>query len=1171
MAMHTGTEPGKRVRADPARVEGSPTNNTNTPETVAPTTDNNKTESRFHIRIEIHGHEFNALIDTGATHSYLGAEVIQILHNTDTPIDDTPDRTATMGNGTQVTIEGAVTLPIRLGNITKKINFGLIPNLGSQGIIGNSGLMKFGIQINYGENTWSLRDDPQTHYHMQARPQELPTPLKEYIQIHQTRKIQHQSTQTHTKQAKAAEKLEATKQQTHPKTTERHENKKKTTIKQKPLTPTLPNTNTPPENTLPKDNPQNTQITNQKIIPTNAHTTDDTQTDEETEPQICAGIQELTQSQHTQLQTTIQQKISTLPGQLGLTHLIKHKIDTQGHAPIKQRYYMVSPKIREAIHTEINKMLREDVIEPSDSEWSSPIVMIKKPNNTYRFCLDFRKVNSVSKKDAYPLPYMTAILDKLRTAQYISKIDLSQAYFQIPLDEDSKHITAFTVPGMGLFQFKRMPYGLTGAPATFQRLLDRLIGPECEPYAFAYLDDIIIVTQTFDEHLQRLEQILKRITDAGLTINPEKCEFGCAQVKYLGYIVDRHGLHIDPDKTQPIENYPNPKTIKQLRRLIGMASWYRRFIPNFAHITEPLTRLLKKDQKWHWGEEQENAMNTIKHALTSPPTLACPDYTQTFTLQTDASGTGIGAVLTQSLDDEEHVVAYASRALSEAERKYSTTERECLAVLWSIKKFRPYVEGYHFKVITDHHALKWLRELKNPTGRLARWALELLEYDFDITHRKGTMHDVPDALSRRHEDEEHIETIEDTTDKWYTYKKTQVQTRPEKNESWRIRNKQLYFHRPNPLHSNLLPDTNPWKLVIPKDKITHILHENHDVTQAGHLGIEKTYQRVAKEYYWPGMYRDTVNYIKKCDTCQRIKTIQSRPAGLMGTRIIEEPWTVVASDIMGPLPLSKQKNQYIIVFEDLYTKWVEIIPIRKANAKTVEQTFHSHVISRWGTPRILLTDNGTPYINKLIRELTQKFNIRHATIPPYHAQANPVERVNRTAKTMIQAYVNNDHTEWDIHLQDLQFAINTCTHTSTKHTPAFLNLGRELNPTQCLRNQLENDDEIELQDTDRWTDHLRRLQTLRDEVQRHLIEANEKQAHYYNLRRRDIQFKEGDRVLKKNHTLSSGPERTTAKLSKKFIGPYIITKKISPTIYELTTESGKNIGKCHIEDLKLYT
>lgn len=262
MAMHTGTEPGKRVRADPARVEGSPTNNTNTPETVAPTTDNNKTESRFHIRIEIHGHEFNALIDTGATHSYLGAEVIQILHNTDTPIDDTPDRTATMGNGTQVTIEGAVTLPIRLGNITKKINFGLIPNLGSQGIIGNSGLMRFGIQINYGENTWSLIDDPQTHYHMQARPQELPTPLKEYIQIHQTRKIQHQSTQTHTKQAKAAEKLEATKQQTHPKTTERHENKKKNNHKTKT---TNPNT-TQHEYTTGKHSPkrQPTEHTNHK-------------------------------------------------------------------------------------------------------------------------------------------------------------------------------------------------------------------------------------------------------------------------------------------------------------------------------------------------------------------------------------------------------------------------------------------------------------------------------------------------------------------------------------------------------------------------------------------------------------------------------------------------------------------------------------------------------------------------------------------------------------------------------------------------------------------------------------------------------------------------------------------------------------------------------------------
>lgn len=230
--------------------------------------------------------------------------------------------------------------------------------------------------------------------------------------------------------------------------------------------------------------------------------------------------------------------------------------------------------------------------------------MVKKPNGKYRFCLDFRRVNGVSKKDAYPLPNMNGILDKLRSARYISTIDLSQAYFQIPLAKESREITAFSVPGKGLYHFTRMPYGLTGAPATFQRLLDRLIGPEMEPHVFAYLDDIVIVTPTFEEHISWLKKVLDKINTAGLTVNPDKCEFCRSQVRYLGFIVQREGLTVDPEKTRPILEYPAPRNIRQLLRFLGMSSWYRRFIPQFATLSEPLTRLLKKGKRWEWGDVQ---------------------------------------------------------------------------------------------------------------------------------------------------------------------------------------------------------------------------------------------------------------------------------------------------------------------------------------------------------------------------------------------------------------------------------------------------------------------------------------------------------------------------------------------------------------------------------------
>ncbi|XP_048511938.1 uncharacterized protein LOC125501083 [Athalia rosae] len=313
-------------------------------------------------------------------------------------------------------------------------------------------------------------------------------------------------------------------------------------------------------------------------------------------PTACNGILALTSAQATELNTVLDAEIPPSPTTVGVTSLAQHHIDVTNHPAIRQRAFRVSPKIQEAIDAEVDKMLADGIIEPSHSEWASPVVMVKKPDGSYRFCIDFRQVNTVSKKDAYPLPRMDGILDKIRSARYIFTVNLSQAYFQIPLAKESREVTAFIVPGKGLFHFTRMPYGLTGAPATFQRLVDRLIGPEMEPYAFAYLDDIIITTTTFEKHLEWLRHVLRAIDRAGLTINRDKCEFCCSRVKYLGFIVTGHGLQVDPDKVPPVVEYPVPCNVKQIRRFLGMASWYRRFIPDFATITEPLTRLLKETQ-----------------------------------------------------------------------------------------------------------------------------------------------------------------------------------------------------------------------------------------------------------------------------------------------------------------------------------------------------------------------------------------------------------------------------------------------------------------------------------------------------------------------------------------------------------------------------------------------
>ncbi|XP_026829827.1 uncharacterized protein LOC105274440 [Ooceraea biroi] len=271
-------------------------------------------------------------------------------------------------------------------------------------------------------------------------------------------------------------------------------------------------------------------------------------------------------------------------------------------------------------------MLRDGVIEPSNSAWSSPVVLVKKKDGSHRFCVDYRRVNDVTERDAYPLPQITATLDKLRGAKYFSTLDLKSGYWQVPLTAGSRPVTAFTVPGKGLMQFRVMPFGLHSAPATFQRLLDQVLGPELEPEVFVYLDDIVICTRTFDRHLTVLREVFCRLREAKLRLNNDKCRFCTSRIKYLGHIVDHDGIRTDPEKVRAVAKWPTPRTVRHVRQFLGVASWYRRFVANFATLASPLTALTRKNARWTWDEAEKRAFDTLKTALTTAPVLACPDF-----------------------------------------------------------------------------------------------------------------------------------------------------------------------------------------------------------------------------------------------------------------------------------------------------------------------------------------------------------------------------------------------------------------------------------------------------------------------------------------------------------------------------------------------------------------
>ena len=821
-------------------------------------------------------------------------------------------------------------------------------------------------------------------------------------------------------------------------------------------------------------------------------------------------------------------------------------------------------------------MLKLGVIEPSKSPWSSPVCLVRKKDDSYRFCIDFRKLNLKTKKDAYPIPYISAILDRLSDARYISSIDIKSAFWQVPLSESSRELTAFTVPGRNLYHFLRMPFGLTNAPATWQRIVDRVLGVDLENHVMVYLDDIIIISKTFSEHLRILGLVFDRLKNAGLIVSEEKCHFCKPELKYLGYIVDAKGLRPDPEKVQAILNIVPPQNITEIRRFIGTASWYRRFVPNFSSIIAPVTRLTRKNIKWEWTAECQQSFNQIKEALVTAPVLTCPDFNRPFVLQTDASHYGLGAILTQQFDEGEKVICYLSRSLTRQEMKLTVTEKECLAVIWSVEKLRHFLEGVHFKVITDHHSLLWLHNLKDPQGRLARWALRLQPYDFELIHRKGKDHVVPDFLSRSVPvaadalatiDEPPLPSFSSTSDKWYKSMIQRLEDRPDKYPCWRVENGNLfkYVKSNNP---NFPDHSSCWKIIVPKDKRKEILFRCHDIPAAGHVGVFKTFWKVSERYHWPKMRSDVARYVRACRICAQNKIEQKRPAGLMGNRPdIKEPWQAISLDYIGPLPRSKQGNTHILVVTDYFSKYVVLFPCRSATAKSLVKCIEESIFLVYGAPQFLTCDNGTQMKSKEFQALCEKYKVKIFYTASYYPRADHTERVNRVIKTMLRSYVQqNNHRTWEDNLSAIGCAIRTSRHETTGFTPYLVNFGRE---HKLFGSDFSRDiPSVETERQNYVRERIEAFKQLYQKIHSKIEASHVKNRHNYNLRRRPVSFTVGQEVWRKNKSISDAVNYYSAKLAPEFVGPFRIKKKTGTCTYQLEDEYGNNKGVWHVQDLK---
>lgn len=866
---------------------------------------------------------------------------------------------------------------------------------------------------------------------------------------------------------------------------------------------------------------------------------------------------------------------------LGQTSVVTHRIDTGDARPIRRRPYRVSAPERAIIQREVDKMLDKGIIEPSSSPWSSPVVLVKKKDNSWRFCVDYRHLNHITKKDVYPLPRIDDALDCLHGAKYFSSIDLRSGYWQIAVDDKDREKTAFVTPD-GLYQFKMMPFGLCNAPATFERMMDSLLRGMKWTICLCYLDDVIVFSTTFDDHLTRLSAVLDVFRRANLQLNSSKCRFGQRQICVLGHLVNAAGVQPDPAKVRAVRDFPTPRSAKDVRSFLGLCSYFRRFVEKFAEVARPLTCLLKTDVAFTWGQQQANAFSSLVDILTNPPVLAHFDPSAATELRTDASGHGIGAVLAQRQQGMHRVVAYASRLLSRSEQNYSITERECLALVWAIAKFRPYLYGRPFSVITDHHALCWLSSLKDPTGRLGRWALRLQEYTFSVSYKSGQLHKDADCLSRypvdppdTREDEQEalVLSITDFTD---------IAAEQRRDPSLRAIINGL--HSPHPDHSlqlfvlhndilhryNTRPDGAELLLVVPVHLRSDVLAQLHDAPSAGHLGVSRTYDRIRRRFFWPGLYRSVRQYVAACDLCQRRKTPALRPAGtLQPIEVPDEPFFRVGLDLLGPFPVSATGNKWIAIATDYATRYAVTRALPTSCATDVADFLLHDIILRHGAPRQLITDRGSCFLSKVVDELLRSCSTHHKFTTAYHPQTNGLtERLNRTLTNMLAMYVSKDHKDWDIHLPFVTFAYNSSRHDTAGFSPFYLLFGYD--PPLPMDTMLQSDAPSS---TAYARDALARADIARQVARDRLCASQLNQKSAYDRRHRDVQYSPGSLVLL---WLPSRRVGLSEKLMSRYVGPYRVIRKVTSVTYEIaplhTTSVPASVPTdiVHVSRLKPY-
>ena len=880
---------------------------------------------------------------------------------------------------------------------------------------------------------------------------------------------------------------------------------------------------------------------------------------------------------------------SLVEGERGETDLTSIHISTGDATPKKHPVRRVPFAVRREVARQLAHMQEQGVIQPSSSPWASAIVLVRKKDGSLRICVDYRHLNSVTKSDTFPLPRIDDLLDQLGNSKYFTTLDLAAGYWQIRVADDSIEKTAF-VTSNGLFEFRVMPFGLTNAPAVFQRLMQRVLSglnKEEEPsFVVVYIDDILIFSRTMEEHLHHISLVLDRLQSAGLKLKASKCHFIRKQVEFLGHLITPRGLLPNPGKVSAVADFPVPSSVTQVRQFVGLASYYRRFIHNFAKLAGPLHRLTKKDVEFRWSNECQEAFDALKNKLVEAPVLVYPNFSMEFVLETDASYRGLGAVLSQRLEDHKlHPVAFASRALANPEKNYAVTELETLAVVWAIKHFRAYLYGHDVQVVTDHSAVKALLTVPSPSGKHARWWLQVFGSGLrqvDIVYRAGKQNVRADALSRNptgssqteplpidtqvaavRSDELSISDLlgvapgEDSLGDFHLEQEKDSELQhlrqfleygilpAEEKEARKLAAQALSFVIvDNVLYFVDAKGRGRKRAAVPSHLQKTILDDHHGGKMAGHFSGARLYTSLSRLWWWRTMYKDAIEYSRGCGECATVTGVGRRWKPPLHPIPVQRPFQIIGVDIM-ELPVTTQGNRYVVVFQDFLTKWPLVFPTPDQKAIRIARLLAEEVVPMFGVPDSLLSDRGANLLAHVMQDVCQLLGVRKLNTTSYHPQCDGmVERLNRTLKTMLRKHVAKFGGQWDRFLPGILWAYRNTPHESTREKPSFLLFGLDLkSPTEAA---LLPPDPLSPTDLSSYREEL----VLSLSAARELAVANIQRAqeHYkgqYDRGTRVSELKVGDWVFVRFPEEETGKKR---KLSRPWYGPFRVTVRKDPNL-----------------------